>query len=76
MSTQERVVVTVRCLTYNHMPFIRKSLEGFVMQKTNSRFEVVIHDDASTDGTADVVREFAEKYPEIIVPVLEKENLY
>lgn len=76
MSTQESVVVTVRCLTYNHMPFIRKSLEGFVMQKTNFRFEVVIHDDASTDGTADVVREFAEKYPEIIVPVLEKENLY
>jgi glycosyltransferase involved in cell wall biosynthesis len=46
------------------------------MQKTNFRFEAIVHDDASTDGTADIIREYAEKYPEIIKPIYEKENQY
>ena len=73
---EEPVLVTIRCVTYNHKPFIRQCLDGFVMQKTNFRFEAVVHDDASTDGTSDVVREYAEKYPEIIIPIIEQENQY
>lgn len=46
------------------------------MQKTNFRFEAVVHDDASTDGTADIIREYAEKYPDIIKPIYETENQY
>ena len=68
------VLVSIRCITYNQAPYIRQCLEGFVMQKTNFRFQAVVHDDASTDGTTDIVREYAEKYPEIIVPMYEKEN--
>jgi glycosyltransferase involved in cell wall biosynthesis len=70
------VMVTVRCTAYNQEPFIRQTLEGFVMQKTNFRFEVIVHDDASTDGTARIIREFAEKYPDIIRPIYETENQY
>lgn len=70
------LMVTVRCITYNHAPYIRQCLDGFVMQKTNFQFEVVVHDDASTDGTADIVMEYAEKYPQIIRPIFEKENQY
>ena len=70
------LMVSIHCLTYNHEPYIRQCLEGFVMQQTNFRFEAVVHDDASTDGTAAIVREYAKKYPDIIKPILESENQY
>ena len=70
------LMVTIQCLTYNHEAYIRQCLEGFVMQKTNFRFEAIVHDDASTDGTAAIIREYAEKYPDIIKPIFEVENLY
>ena len=70
------LMVTIRCLAYNHEPYIRQCLEGFVMQKTNFRFEAIVHDDASTDGTAAIIREYAKKYPDIIKPIFETENQY
>lgn len=70
------LMVTIRCTAYNHEPYIRECLEGFVMQKTNFRFEAIVHDDASTDGTAAIIREYAEKYPDIIKPIFETENQY
>lgn len=54
-------LVSVRCITYNHEPFISQALDGFIMQKTNFPFEVIIHDDASTDKTADIIRESKER---------------
>lgn len=69
------VMVSVQCITYNHEKYIRKALDGFVMQKTNFRFEVIVHDDASTDGTADIIREYAAKY-DFIKPIFQKENQY
>ena len=68
------IKVSVVCITYNHAGFIRQALDGFVMQKTNFDFEVIVHDDASTDGTADIIREYADKYPNIIKPILQTEN--
>lgn len=70
------LMVSIHCITYNHEPYIRQCLEGFVMQKTNFRFEAIVHDDASTDGTADIIREYTEKYPDIIKPIFETENQY
>ena len=69
-------MVSIWCITYNHEPYIRQCLDGFVMQKANFRFKAIVHDDASTDGTAEIVREYAEKYPDIIKPILETENQY
>lgn len=69
-------LVVIRCITYNHEPYIRDALEGFVMQQTNFPFVAVVHDDASTDGTAAIIREYAERYPAIIKPVFETENQY
>ena len=68
-------LASIRCLTYNHEQYIRQCLDGFVMQKTNFPFEIIIHDDASTDKTAEIIREYAEKYSNIHA-ILETENQY
>lgn len=70
------LIVSIQCFTYNHEKYIRDTLEGFVMQKTNFRFEAIVHDDASTDGTSEIIKEYAEKYPSIIKPIYETENQY
>ena len=70
------VLVSVYCLAYNHEKYIRDCLDGFVKQKTNFNFEVIVHDDASTDRTAEIIMEYAKKYPDIIKPILQKENQY
>lgn len=69
-------LVVIRSITYNHEKYLRDALEGFVMQKTDFPFVAVVHDDASTDKTAEILREYAEKYPEIILPIYENENQY
>lgn len=66
--------VAVWCITYNQKDFIKDALNGFVMQKTNFPFVVIVHDDKSTDGTSDIILEYAKKYPNIIIPVIESEN--
>lgn len=70
------LMVTINCLVFNHEPYLRKCLEGFVMQKTNFRFEAIVHDDASTDGSVAIICEYARKYPDIIKPIIETENQY
>ena len=70
------VTVSIICSAYNHEKYIRTTIEGFLMQKTDFKFEVLIHDDASTDKTARIIREYEEKYPEIIKPIYQSENQY
>ncbi len=72
----DNITVSVYCLAYNHEKYIRSALDGFVMQKTNFKYEVIVHDDASTDATADIIREYQEKYPDIIKPIFQTENQY
>lgn len=68
--------VSILCLTYNHEKFIKKALDSFLEQKTNFNFEVLIHDDASTDKTIEILKQYQKKYPKIIKPIFEKENQY
>lgn len=70
----DKADLTVWCITYNQANYIKKTLEGFLMQETTFRYQVVVHDDASTDGTTDIIREYAEKHPDIITPWIESEN--
>lgn len=70
------VMVSILCAAYNHEKYIRKTLEGFVSQVTNFRYEIIIHDDASLDATADIIREYVEKYPDIFIPIYQSENKY
>lgn len=69
-------LVSVACITYNHEKYIKDAIEGFLSQKTNFDYEIIIHDDASTDRTAEIVREYEAKYPDKIRGIYEKENQY
>lgn len=72
----KEVLVSISCITYNHVQYIRQCLDGFLMQQTNFAFEVLIHDDCSTDGTTEIIKEYELMYPDIIKPIYEKENQY
>ena len=69
-------LVSICCITYNHAQFIRKCLDGFLMQQTDFPIEILIHDDCSTDGTTEIIREYEAKYPNLIFPLYEEENQY
>ena len=68
--------VSVLCAAYNHEEYLRQTLDSFVNQKTDFPFEVLVNDDASTDSTGNIIREYAARYPEIIRPFYQTENLY
>ena len=70
------ILVSISCITYNHSAYIRQCLDGMLMQQTTFGFEILIHDDCSTDGTDDIIREYASRYPQIIKPLFEEENQY
>lgn len=67
--------VTVCCITYNHEHLIRQALDSFLMQKTDFKFKVFVGEDHGTDGTADIIREYAEKYPDVIIPFIRENNM-
>jgi glycosyltransferase involved in cell wall biosynthesis len=69
-------LVSISSITYNHEPFIRDCLEGFLMQKTNFDYEILIHDDASTDQTQSIIKEYQQKYPHLIKPIYQTENQF
>ena len=76
MERGQDIMVSICCITYNQAAYIRDALEGFVNQETDFPYEVLIHDDASTDGTAQIIQEYADRYPERIFPILQTENQY
>lgn len=72
----EKPVVSICCVTYNHESYIEDALEGFLIQETDFPFEILIHDDASTDRTAEIIREYEVKYPSLIKPIYQTENQF
>ncbi len=76
MNRNEEPLVTVVCLCYNQEKTVGRAIESIVTQQTDFPFELIVHDDASTDGSAGIIRAYAEKYPDIIVPVLQEVNQY
>ncbi len=75
-NTGSEIMVSVNCVTFNHKDYIRQALDSFLMQKTNFEFEILVHDDASTDGTGDILREYEKKYPGKVLPLIQTENQY
>lgn len=76
MNNKNEVMVSVICTTYNHCDSLKKCLDSMVCQKTNFNFEIIVHDDNSSDGTTEILKDYAQKYPNLIIPMYEKENQY
>jgi glycosyltransferase involved in cell wall biosynthesis len=70
------ILVSITCITYNHEKYIADAIESFLMQKTNFPYEILIHDDASTDRTPEIIKEYETKYPDMIKPIYQTENQY
>lgn len=70
------VGVSIFCLTYNHVDYIQDTLEGFIKQKTNYRYNVFVYDDASTDGTSQILLEYQNKYPELFRVYISEYNRF
>lgn len=68
------ILVSINCITYNHEKFIADAIESFLMQKTNFKFEILIHDDASSDRTSEIIKQYELKYPDIIKPIYQLVN--
>ena len=73
---EKECMVSILCTAYNHEPYIGQTLESFLNQKTDFPFEIVINDDASPDRTAEIIRQYEQKYPEKIKAFYQTENLY
>jgi glycosyltransferase involved in cell wall biosynthesis len=69
-------MVSVLVITYNHEQYIRQALDGILMQKVGFSYEIIIHDDASSDNTQKIIREYEIQYPELIKAIYQKENQY
>lgn len=67
-------LLTIVCPTFNHEEYIKQTIESFLSQKTSFKFEILIHDDASTDNTTNIILEYAALYPELIKPVIQTVN--
>ena len=72
---RERPLVSVGVMTYNHARYIAEALDSVVMQEVNFKYEIVIAEDCSTDGTRDIVVEYQKKYPDVIRLILQEKNV-
>ena len=68
--------VSIVCIAYNQVEFVEDAIKGFILQETKFPIEILIHDDASKDGTADIIRNYEKIYPDIIKAVYQTENQY
>lgn len=72
----KEILVSIICTAYNHEKYIKYAIDGFLMQKTNFRYEILINDDASTDNTPNIIKEYEIKYPDLFKVIYQKENQY
>jgi glycosyltransferase involved in cell wall biosynthesis len=70
------ILVSIVCATYNHERYLESAINGFLNQRTTFPLEIIIHDDASTDGTAQIIKAYCKKYPKLIQPIYQTENQY
>lgn len=75
MNSTNLPLVSVCLITYNHAEYIRESIESVLKQQVNFRFDLIIADDCSTDGTRDILIEFENRYPNQISLILQSSNV-
>lgn len=75
MEAGTKPLVTIVCLAYNHERYISKALDSFLSQKTSFDFQIFVGEDCGTDKTASIVKEYAERFPNTIIPFFRTENI-
>jgi len=73
-TNSDKPLVTIMCMTYNHLGYIKQALDGFMLQETNFPYNILVHDDCSTDGTSEIVREYCARYPDRMRAIIQPEN--
>jgi glycosyltransferase involved in cell wall biosynthesis len=76
MEKQDKPLVSIICTVYNHESFITQCLDGFIAQRTNFPFEIIVHDDASTDNTKAIIKNYEMKYPDLFNNIYQTENQF
>lgn len=76
MDKENEIMVSIVCLVYNHEKYVAKMLDSLINQKTEFKYEIIIHDDASTDNTANIIRKYEAEYRELVLPIYQTENQY
>lgn len=74
--TNYEVMVTIRVTTYNQEKYIARCLDSLICQDTKYKYEIVVHDDASTDNTEEIIKKYVKKYPQFIIPIFQEENKF
>jgi len=72
----KKPLVSIICGTYNQKPFISKCLDSIINQVTDFPVEIILHDDASTDGTTEIVNDYANRFPTLIKLIIQTKNQY
>ena len=75
MDRNNDIKVTVVCITYKHEAYIAEALDSFLMQKTNFKYQIFVGEDCGPDDTAEIVREYARKFPNIVIPFIREKNM-
>ena len=75
MSDNEEIMFSVELTTYNQKKYIAQTLQSIIDQEHNYKYEILVSDDCSTDGTQDVIKEFQKKYPDVVKPVYNEKNI-
>ena len=76
MERINEITVSILCIVYNHEPYVKQAFEGFLMQRCNFSYEILVNEDASTDKSAEIIREYEKKYPNLFRVTYQKENQY
>ena len=76
MISNDIPLVSVVMDCFNHEKYLHDAISGVLAQKTNFPYEVILHDDASTDSSADIISHYASLYPSTIRPILQSTNQY
>ena len=72
---ENKITLSICCVTYNHEPYIAQAIEGFLMQKTNFKVEIIIGEDLSTDDTRQIIGAYVSKYPDRINLITSSQNV-
>ena len=75
MENKEGIKVSVTFLAYKHAKYLRQCLDSVLCQKVNFKYEIIIADDCSNDGSAEILKEYQDKYPDIVIPIIQPKNL-